>query len=280
MMTALSTAATGMDAQQFNIDTISNNLANVNTTGFKKVRPEFQDLFYQMLQQPVAPSQGQGLPGSPTGVFVGLGVRSAGSETLFQQGSLSETDNPTDVAINGDGFFMVSSDNSGTNKFYTRDGNFTWDANGNLVTSDGYYVLDSSGSPININTGSSSSIPTVSISSDGTITYSTTSGTTTNTTTVGQLGIATFPNEAGLVRAGNDLFTQSASSGDPATNESSSTGSTPGYTVEQNYLESSNVSVVDEMVNLITAERAYEMNSKTITTCDDMLNIADNMKTS
>jgi flagellar basal-body rod protein FlgG len=280
MMTALSTAATGMDAQQFNIDTISNNLANVNTTGFKKVRPEFQDLFYQVLQQPVAPSQGQGLPGSPTGVFVGLGVKDAGSETLFQQGSLAETDNPTDVAINGDGFFMVSSDNSGTNKFYTRDGSFTWDANGNLVTSDGDYVLDSSGSPISVSSSNSSSIPTVTISEDGAITYSTTSGSTTNTTTVGQLGIATFPNESGLLREGDDLFAQSASSGDPVTNQSSSTGSTPAYTIQQDYLESSNVSVVDEMVNLITAERAYEMNSKTITTCDSMLNIADNMKTS
>ncbi|MGD0621775.1 MAG: flagellar basal-body rod protein FlgG [Thermacetogeniaceae bacterium] len=279
MLTALYTAATGMDAQQFNIDTISNNLANVDTTGFKKVRPEFQDLFYQMLQQPVAPSQGQGAPGSPTGVFVGLGVKPTGSETLFQQGSLTETDNPLDVAISGDGFFTVSTDNSGTNKFYTRDGSFQLDANGNLVTSDGDYVLDSSGSPITlVNT------EPITIASDGAITNSATTGSSSSSSSSSsgvQLGIVTFPNESGLVREGDNLFAQSVASGDPVTSSTSSSSSTtPSYTVEQDYLESSNVQVVDEMVNLITAERAYEMNSKTITTCDDMLNIADNMKTS
>ena len=279
MLTALYTAATGMDAQQFNIDTISNNLANVDTTGFKKVRPEFQDLFYQMLQQPVAPSQGQGAPGSPTGVFVGLGVKPTGSETLFQQGSLTETDNPLDVAISGDGFLTVSTDNSGTNKFYTRDGSFQLDANGNLVTSDGDYVLDSSGSPITlVNT------EPITIASDGAITNSATTGSSSSSSSSSsgvQLGIVTFPNESGLVREGDNLFAQSVASGDPVTSSTSSSSSTtPSYTVEQDYLESSNVQVVDEMVNLITAERAYEMNSKTITTCDDMLNIADNMKTS
>ena len=278
MMTALSTAATGMDAQQFNIDTISNNLANVDTTGFKKVRPEFQDLFYQMLQQPVAPSQGQGLPGSPIGVYIGLGVKPSGSETLFQQGSLTETDNPLDVAISGDGFFTVSTDNSGTNKFYTRDGSFQLDANGNLVTSGGDYVLDSSGSPIQL-----TNTEPITIASDGTITNSSTASSSSSSSSSSgvQLGIVTFPNESGLLREGDNLFAQSVSSGDPQTSSTSSSSSTtPSYTVEQNYLESSNVQVVDEMTNLITAERAYEMNSKTITTCDDMLNIADNMKTS
>jgi flagellar basal-body rod protein FlgG len=263
-----------MNAQQFNIDTISNNLANVNTTGFKQVSPQFQDLIYQMLQQPVAPQQGQAATGSPTGLFIGMGVRPAGSETIFQQGSLTETDNPYDVAISGDGFFNVSSDDGGTNKFYTRDGNFELDANGHLVTSDGYYVLDTNGSPITLD-----STKTNSIASDGTISYSSTSGGTTTTTTVAQLGIATFPNEAGLVHQGDNLYAQSAASGDPVTNGTSNSSSTPGYTVKQGFLESSNVSVVNEMVNLITAERAYEENSKTITTCDDMLSMADNMKT-
>jgi flagellar basal-body rod protein FlgG len=268
-----------MDAQQFNIDTISNNLANVDTTGFKKIRPEFQDLFYQMLQQQVAPSQGQGATGSPIGVYVGLGVKPSGSETLFQQGSVAETDNPLDVAINGDGFFTVSSDSSGTNKFYTRDGSFQLNANGNLVTGNGDYVLDSSGSPITlVNT------QPITIASDGTITNtsSTSSSSSSSSSSSGvQLGIATFPNESGLVREGDNLFAQSVASGNPQTSStSSSSSSTPGYTVEQNYLESSNVQVVDEMTNLITAERAYEMNSKTISTCDTMLNIADNMKSS
>jgi flagellar basal-body rod protein FlgG len=278
MMTALSTAATGMDAQQFNIDTISNNLANVDTTGYKAVRPEFQDLFYQMLQQPVAPSQGQAAPGSPTGAYVGLGVKPSGSETLFQQGSVAETGNPLDVAISGDGFFTVSSDNSGTNKFYTRDGSFQLNANGNLVTADGDYVLDSSGSPITLD-----NTQPITIASDGAITNSSTTGSSSSSSSSSssvQLGIVTFPNESGLVREGDNLFSQSISSGDPQTSSTSTSSSTPGYTVQQNYLESSNVQVVDEMTNLITAERAYEMNSKTITTCDDMLNIADNMKSS
>ncbi len=277
MLGALYSAATGMDAQQFNIDTISNNLANADTTGFKAVRPEFQDLFYQMLQQPVAPAQGQGLPGSPTGVYVGLGVKPSGSETLFQEGSLTETDNPLDVAISGDGFFTVSTDNGGTNKFYTRDGSFQLDANGDLVTSDGDYVLDSSGSPITLD-----NTEPITIGSDGTITNSatTTSSSSSSSSSSVQLGIVTFPNESGLVREGDNLFAQSVASGDPQTSSSSTSTSstTPGYTVQQDYLESSNVQVVDEMVNLITAERAYEMNSKTITTCDDMLNMADNMK--
>jgi flagellar basal-body rod protein FlgG len=279
MLRALYTAATGMDAQQFNIDTISNNLANVDTTGFKKVRPEFQDLLYLMLQQPVAPSQGQGATGSPTGLYVGLGVKPSGSETLFQQGNLTETDNPLDVAISGDGFFTVSTDDSGTNKFYTRDGSFQLDANGDLVTSDGDYVLDSSGSPIKLD-----NTQPITIASDGTITNSSTTGSSSSSSSSGsgiQLGIATFPNESGLVREGGNLFAQSVASGAPQTSSTSSSSSTtPGYTVKQDYLESSNVQVVDEMVNLITAERAYEMNSKTISTCDTMLGIADNMKTS
>ncbi len=275
MLRALYTAATGMDAQQFNIDTISNNLANVDTTGYKKVRPEFQDLLYLTLQQPVAPQTGQGATGSPTGLYVGLGVKPSGSETIFQQGNLEETDNPLDVAISGDGFFTVSSDSGGTNKFYTRDGSFSLDANGDLVTSDGYYVLDSSGSPIQLD-----STQPITIASDGTITNSSTTGSSSSSSSSSgvQLGIATFPNEAGLVREGDNLYAQSDASGDPVT-ASTSSSTTPSYTIEQNYLESSNVQVVDEMVNLITAERAYEMNSKTITTCDDMLSMADNMQT-
>ena len=194
MLRALYTAATGMDAQQFNIDTISNNLANVDTTGYKKVRPEFQDLLYLTLQQPVAPQTGQGATGSPTGLYVGLGVKPSGSETIFQQGNLEETDNPLDVAISGDGFFTVSSDSGGANKFYTRDGSFSLNANGNLVTSNGYYVLDSSGSPIQLD-----STQPITIASDGTITNSSTTGSSSSSSSSSgvQLGIATFPNEAG-----------------------------------------------------------------------------------
>ena len=160
--------------------------------------------------------QGQGATGSPTGLYVGLGVKPSGSETIFQQGNLEETDNPLDVAISGDGFFTVSSDSGGTNKFYTRDGSFSLNANGNLVTSDGYYVLDSSGSPIHW-----IAPQPITIASDGTITNSSTTGSSSSSSSSSgvQLGIATFPNEAGLVREGDNLYAQSVASGDPVTRQ-------------------------------------------------------------
>lgn len=267
MLRSLYTAASGMMAQQFNVDTISNNLANANTTGFKQIRPEFQDLLYLSIQQPVAPQQGgQGTPSAPSGLYIGMGVKDSGSQTIFLQGNLEPTDNPLDVALSGPGFFTVSPDNSGTTKFYTRDGSFKLDAQGDLVTSDGYYVLDDSGAAIQISSSSSSSstvdTSSITIDKDGTIGSQ-------------KLGIAEFANPAGLEHTGHNLYQATAASGDPVTDQS---GSTLDYTVNQDYLESSNVQAVQEMVNLITAQRAYELNSKAIQASDQMLSIANNLR--
>lgn len=269
MLRSLYTAASGMMAQQFNVDTISNNLANADTTGFKKIRPEFQDLLYLNIQQPVASQQGgQNTAGAPSGLFIGLGVRNSGSQTIFTQGNLTSTDNSLDVAISGPGFFTVSPDNSGSTKFYTRDGSFKLDANSNLVTSDGYYVLDNNGTAIQISSSSSSSSGSITDTSSITIGKDGTIGST-------KLGIAEFANPGGLEHVGHNLYQETAVSGSPAAQQS---GSTTGYTVEQDHLESSNVQAVEEMVNLITAQRAYELNSKAITASDQMLSIANNLR--
>jgi flagellar basal-body rod protein FlgG len=282
MLISLETAASGMMAQQFNVDTIANNLANANTTGFKKIRPEFQDLLYLNIQQPVAPQQGTqnaanttAPEGTPTGLYVGLGVREAGTQTIFLQGNLESTDNPLDVAISGPGFFTVSSSQSGGNQsggntFYTRDGSFKLDANGNLVTSDGYYVLDDKGAVIKVDTSGSSG-------SSGSNSENSTNITIARDGTIGsqKLGIAEFANPAGLEHVGHNLFQATDASGQPLSQQS---GNTPDYTIEQGYLESSNVQAVEEMVNLITAQRAYELNSKAVEASDQMLSIADNLR--
>ncbi len=268
MLRSLLTAASGMMAQQFNVDTISNNLANANTSGFKKIRPEFQDLLYLNIQQPVASQQGgQNAASAPSGLFIGLGVRDSGSQTIFSQGNLDPTDNPLDVAISGPGFFTVSPDSSGSTKFYTRDGSFKLDANSNLVTSDGYYVLDDSGAAIQPSDSSSSGSSTVdtskiTIGKDGTIGSQ-------------KLGVAEFANPGGLEHIGHNLYQATATSGDPVSQQS---GDTLDYTIEQDFLESSNVQAVEEMVNLITAQRAYELNSKAVTASDQMLSIANNLR--
>ncbi|MGD0152359.1 MAG: flagellar basal-body rod protein FlgG [Thermacetogeniaceae bacterium] len=270
MLRSLLTAASGMMAQQFNVDTISNNLANANTTGFKKIRPEFQDLLYLNIQQPVTSQQGgQSAASAPSGLFIGLGVRDSGSQTIFSQGNLESTSNPLDVGISGPGFFTVSPDSSGSTKFYTRDGSFKLDASSNLVTSDGYHVLDDSGAAIQVSSSSSgssssSSVDTssITIGSDGTIGSQ-------------KLGVAEFANPGGLEHVGHNLYQATATSGDPTTQQS---GSTPDYTIEQDYLESSNVQAVEEMVNLITAQRAYELNSKAVTASDQMLSMANNLR--
>ncbi|MDH7576662.1 MAG: flagellar basal-body rod protein FlgG [Bacillota bacterium] len=264
MLRALYTAASGMTAQQFNIDTISHNLANVNTTGFKKVRPEFQDLIYLAIRRPAAPA-GEAA-GPPIGLNVGLGVRAAGSQTIFQQGNLQPTSNPLDLALSGPGFFVVKDSND--EEFYTRDGSFKLDAEGNLVTMDGYYVQGDGG---NITIPSTAS--ELSVARDGTITY--TAPGETEPTTVGKLTIVQFVNPAGLDRLGHNLYRITAASGEAQAIEENEGQS---VTVEQGFLESSNVQVVEEMVNLITAQRAYELNSKAIQASDEMLNIANNLR--
>ncbi|NPV28724.1 MAG: flagellar basal-body rod protein FlgG [Firmicutes bacterium] len=264
MLRALYTAASGMTAQQFNIDTISHNLANVNTTAFKRVRPEFQDLLYLTIRRPVAVEGGAA--GAPTGIDVGLGVRAAGSHTIFQQGSLQPTGNPLDLALSGPGFFVVKG--PGDEELYTRDGSFKLDGEGRLVTTDGYLVQGEDGD-IEIPPEAKE----ISVSADGTITYL--SSEDSKPQEVDKLLIVQFINPAGLEKLGRNIYRATAASGEPQ--EVGENGS-QNVTVEQGFLESSNVQVVEEMVSLITAQRAYELNSKAVQAADEMLQIANNLR--
>lgn len=265
MLRALYTAASGMIAQQFNIDTISHNLANVNTTGFKRLRAEFQDLLYLNITRPVASQEGTA--GPPAGLSLGLGVRVAGTQGIFEQGNLQQTSNPLDLALSGPGFFVVKGPNG--EECYTRDGSFKLDAEGNLVTTDGYRVQGDSGD-IQIPAGASN----ISVAQDGTITYIQ-AGETEPQEAGRKLRIVQFPNPAGLERIGRNLYRATAASGE-AQDVDNSQGQS--VSVEQGFLESSNVQVVEEMVSLITAQRAYELNSKAVQASDEMLSIANNLR--
>jgi flagellar basal-body rod protein FlgG len=261
MMRALYTAASGMIAQQFNIDTISNNLSNVNTTGFRKNQARFQDLVYQELRAPGTPV---GASQIPVGQDIGLGVKISASQKIFSQGTLIQTDNNLDVAIEGDGFFQVTQPDGTT--AYTRDGTFKEDANGSIVTADGLFVQPQITIPANATN--------VTIGTDGTVTAQVPGSSTPQQ--LGQLQLARFTNNAGLSPiGGHNLYTQTAASGPPVV-------STPGLNgagqLQGGYLEQSNVSVVEEIVNMIVAQRAFEANSKAIETSDTMLQTAVNMK--
>lgn len=260
MMRALYSAATGMQAQQFNLDTISNNLANVNTTGFRANQARFQDLIYQQLKAPGSPV---GASVIPVGTDVGLGAKVASSAKLFTQGTLIQTDNPLDIAIQGDGFFQVTEPDGTT--AYTRDGSFKIDANGGIVTSDGYLLNPQITIP--------QQAINVSVGTDGTV-EATLPG-QTQPQQIGQINLARFVNNAGLQAQGNNLFTQTAASGAPTVSQPGVNGA---GTLQGGYLENSNVSVVTEIVNMITAQRAYEANSKAITTADQMLQTANQTK--
>ncbi len=271
MMRALWSAASGMIAQQTNLDSISNNIANVNTNGYKTEQAEFKSLLYQTLQTRSTSANGDD---KPISAQVGLGTRTASITTQFTQGALEEVDSLTAFAIEGDGFFQVS--NAAGEKFYTRDGNFLFvqnDAGGlSLVNTDGYYVQDNNGNNIEIPAGISSS--QVYVASTGQIGYYNNEGTITLLDS--QMALYQFPNASGLDKVGDNLYQPTASSGE-ALNELT----TPGLivsSVRQGYLEMSNVSVADEMVDMIVAQRAYEMNSKAITTSDSMLELANNLK--
>ena len=259
MNTALWAAKTGLDAQQTQMAVVSNNLANVNTTGFKKGRAVFEDLMYQNLRQ-VGASTSQDTQ-APSGLSLGTGVRVVATEKVYTQGSFNQTGNSLDVAISGRGFFQVSLPD-GT-LAYTRDGSFQMDSQGQLVTASGYPVQPS----ISIPSGAQS----ISIGTDGTVSV-TVSG-QSSPTQVGSLQLADFVNPAGLQPRGENLLTESASSGSAQT-------STPGLnglgTVQQGAVESSNVNVVEEMVNMIQTQRAYEMNTKAISTTDQMLQFVSN----
>ncbi|WP_028081891.1 flagellar basal-body rod protein FlgG [Solimonas soli] len=254
MNQALWVAKTGLDAQQTRMSVVSNNLANVNTTGFKKGRAAFEDLLYQTVRQPGAQTSQQ--TQSPTGLMLGTGVRVVATDKNFTQGNLSQTGNALDVAINGRGFFQVQMPD-GT-LAYTRDGSFQLDSQGQLVTAGGYPVQPG----IQIPTGAQS----ISISTDGIVSVQVAGNSAPQQ--VGQLLTADFINPAGLQARGENLYTETAASGSPQTGAPSQSGF---GALQQGALESSNVNVVEELVNMIETQRAYEMNSKAIATSDQML---------
>lgn len=259
MMRALNTAAAGMLAQQTNLDVLSNNLANANTTGFKGQHAMFADMLYSTR----ALSDGSQY-GRPSPMQVGLGVQWTGNASDFSPGAVLQTGDPLNLAINGDGFFKVTGPDG--QPAYTRDGSFQVDSTGQLVTNQGY-VLDPN---VLIPTGASS----VSISPTGVVSALTPGDTAPKEIT--QITISTFPNPAGLTRIGGNLYKPGGNSGD-------ATDGNPGQngagTLTSGAVEGSNVQVVDEMVRMITAQRAYEINSKAIQTADSMLQVANNMKT-
>lgn len=269
MMRALWSASSGMKAQQLNMDIISNNLANVNTTGYKKSRAEFKDLLYETLKRP-EPDIGQQGFGNPVGLQVGHGVRPAATSRSFSEGNLEETDNTFDLAIDGEGFFMVQRPDGSL--AFTRDGAFKVsldDTERNLVTSEGYYVLSSDEDLITID----EEYTDISISPDGLITGKNEDG---DIDELGQIGLVKFMNPEGLLACGNNLYEQTNSSGEYQPKEDITE---PGYgSIIQGFLEMSNVQVVEEMVNLITAQRAYEVNTKAIQTSDEMLGEANDLK--
>jgi flagellar basal-body rod protein FlgG len=261
-MQALRTAATGMAAQQLNVEVISNNIANMNTVGFKKQSAVFEDLLYQTLEQPGAQSSDQGNI-VPTGVQIGAGVKAGSVYRITGQGTLTNTGNALDLAINGPGYFQVLLPSGET--AYTRAGNFSANNQGQIVTADGYLVQPTISLPQNTTN--------ITISQTGQV--QATIGGQTAPTVVGQLQLATFLNDAGLDAQGNNLFMESAASG-PAT---AGNPGNPGYgVVMQGYTEASNVDPVSEITNLIIAQRAYEMNSKVVTTADQMLSTAGTTK--
>ena len=254
MLPALWVAKTGLAAQDTNLTTISNNLANVSTTGFKRDRAEFQDLLYQIKRQPGAQStQDSELP---SGLQVGTGVRIVGTQKNFSTGSLQTTDQPLDMAINGRGFFQIMQPDGTTS--YTRDGTFHLDANGQIVTANGFALEPASVVPADAQT--------FTVGQDGTV--SVTIAGNPAAQVIGNLQTADFINPAGLQAQGGNLFLETASSGAPQIGTPGLNGF--GLTM-QSTLETSNVSTVEEMVNMITTQRAYEMNSKVISTADQML---------
>ncbi|MFQ5427613.1 MAG: flagellar basal-body rod protein FlgG [Thermodesulfobacteriota bacterium] len=261
MLRALWTASTGMEAQQLRVDMIAHNLANVNTVGFKKSRPDYQDLLYQEIKSAGASSS----PSTqiPTGLNVGQGVRTVATEHLFTQGNLQKTENPLDLAIEGGGFFQILKPDGEVG--YTRNGQMKVDNAGRLVNSDGY--------PLDPEISIPDSSLTITISADGIV--SVTEPGVSTPTEVGNIELARFVNPGGLKPIGKNLFTSTASSGDAVT---AAPGTDGLGSLAQGFIETSNVSVVEEMVDMIVAQRAYEINSKAIQTADEMLQASNSMK--
>jgi flagellar basal-body rod protein FlgG len=254
MINSLWISKTGMEAQQMQLDVISNNLANASTNGFKRANAVFEDLMYQNLRQAGSSSSEQSQ--LPTGLQVGLGVRTVATSRSFSQGSLQQSGNKLDVAIQGNGFFQVTMPDGTTN--YTRDGSFQVDSQGRLVTASGLPISNGVTVPANATS--------VAISGDGTVTAQI-PGTTTPQS-IGTIALASFVNPAGLDPKGQNLYAESVASGQPNTGTAGANGL---GTLMQGYVETSNVNVVQELVTMIQTQRAYEMNSKAIQTSDQML---------
>ena len=261
MIKALWTAASGMQAQQLNIDVIANNLANVNTAGFKKSRADFEDLMYQNVKTTGAPSTSSTT--NPTGIQVGLGVRSGSVTKIFSAGNITQTGNQLDLAIQGNGFFQVQQSDGTT--AYTRAGSLKQDGQGRVVTADGSPILPGIVIPSNATS--------ISVGLDGTVSVQ--QAGQTAATTVGNLQLATFSNPSGLNSIGNNLALPTDSSGAATTGTAGLNGL---GTVLQGSVEMSNVSIVDEMVSMIVGQRAYEINSKAVQAADEMLQQAAGLK--
>ena len=261
-MRALDIAGTGMQAQQTNVEVISNNIANMTTTGFKRRRAEFQDLIYQNLRRVGSNSSDNGTV-VPSGAQVGLGVKTAAIYRINEQGSLQQTSNSLDLAIKGNGHFQVTLPSG--DAAYTRDGTFSLSPDGQIVTADGYPVAPGITVPTNATDVTINAAGEVQVKIDG----------TTAPQTVGTLQLATFPNDAGLEAQGGNLLLASSASGAAVTGVPAS----PGFgSVMQGFVETSNVNVVSEITNLISAQRAYEMNSKVITAADQMQSTLTNLR--
>ncbi len=261
MIRALYSAASGMTAQQMNVDNIAHNLANANTSGFKTRRAQFQDLLYQSVVQPGSASGQQTVV--PTGLQLGLGTRASSNEIVFSQGSFSQTDNPLDLVIQGRGFFQVRRPSG--ELAYTRCGSFHLDRDGNVVTGDG--------SPLEPQLTIPADAQQITIAQDGTVSY--TQANRTSTQQAGQIQLANFPNPAGLNSLGGNLYAPTDASGDPTVGVP---GGQEGLgAVMQGYVEQSNVSVVEEFINLIVAQRGYEANSKVVQAADQMYQQVNNL---
>jgi flagellar basal-body rod protein FlgG len=254
MIRSLWISKTGLDAQQTQMDVVSNNLANVSTAGFKRSRAVFEDLLYQTLRQPGAQTSQQSV--LPSGLQIGTGVRPVATERIHTQGNLQQTSNSKDVAIQGEGFFQVAMPDGTT--AYTRDGSFQVDNQGQLVTSSGFVIQPAITIPANAQS--------ISIGRDGTVSVQVSGS--ASTTQVGALQLANFMNPAGLESRGENLYLETGASGSPSTNTPGTNGA---GVIMQGYVETSNVNVVEEMVNMIQTQRAYEINSKAISTSDQML---------
>jgi len=261
MIRALYSAGSGMTAEQMSIDNIANNLANSNTAGFKARRTQFQDLIYQSFLQPGAAAGAQTVV--PSGLQLGLGTRPSANSIVFTQGSFQQTDNPLDLAIQGSGFFQIRKPDGTT--AYTRGGSFQLDRNGNIVTA--------VGDPIEPQITIPQAAQSITIAADGTVSYSLPGQTASQI--AGQIQLANFTNPGGLNSLGNGLFSPTDASGDPTTGNP---GGQEGMgTLQQGYIESSNVSVVEEFVNMLASQRAYEASTKVVKAADEMYQMVNNI---